>query len=83
MLKCVSDHTSVLPPPPPLPSHSLNFMQFWEAVQEKGSKCFVVNVMAASEPAAVLSRVNFLNLIAISASNLSFILLWKQILMCS
>ena len=53
VLKCVSDHTSVLPLPPPMPSHSLNFMQFWEAVQEKGSKCFVVNVMAASEPVAV------------------------------
>ncbi len=47
--KCVCDDTPVLPPPPALPSHSLTFMQFQEAIQEKGAKYFVVNVMTADE----------------------------------
>ena len=74
MLKCVIDDASVLSPPPPLPSHSLNFMRFREAVQEKGSKFFVVSVMAASEPVAV-GEEGEVPEPATGALNLSFILL--------
>ena len=35
MLKC--DDDPVLPPPPAVPSHSLTFMHFQEAVHEKGA----------------------------------------------
>ncbi len=49
VLKCVCDDDPVLPPLPAMPSHSLTFMQFQEAIQEKGTKYFVVNVMAADE----------------------------------
>ena len=49
VLKCVCDDNPELPPPPALPSHSLTFMQFQEAIQEKGANYFVVNVMTADE----------------------------------
>ncbi len=60
VLKCVCGDTPVLPVLPVylclLPSHSLTFMQFQEATQEKGAKYFVVNVnvnvMTADECAA-------------------------------
>ena len=44
-LKCVRDPT--LPPPPPLPSCSLTYMQFQEAMRKKHRRYFVVNVMTA------------------------------------
>ena len=49
VMKCVCDGNPVLSPPPALPSHSLTFMQFQEAIQEKGANYFVVNVMTADE----------------------------------
>ena len=52
VLKCVCDDDPVLPPPPALPSHSLTYMQFQEAVKEKDARYFVVNVMAADERVA-------------------------------
>ena len=47
-LKCAVGDPA-LPPPPPLPSCSLNYMQFQKAVKEKRTRYFVVNVMAAKE----------------------------------
>ena len=48
VLKCVGDDASLpLPPPPPMPAYTLNFMQFQEAIKEKGSRYFVVNVLNA------------------------------------
>ena len=83
VLEC--DDDPVLPPPPAVPSHSLTFMQFQEAVQGKGAKYFVVNVMAADECVLLRlqKRVKSLSQVAANTLRLSFILLWTCFLMCS